>query len=1610
MKKLIFVLVFFVLSLNLFGQSYYGKILRLNTNGAMGWEDINSVLDRAPSTDTNHSFWLLEGNTLSSNEFIGTKNSYDLIFKTNNAERLRIAATGDISILYNINLTNNGTAKQLRFYESIGSGANYTAIQAQNQASDLIYTLPATAGTNGQVLSTDGSGNLSWASVSDNSNTNELITAHSYTAGSRQLRITEAGANWDVTLPTFSTTNTDAGLVAGSNGQTAYFLRGDNSWQPVITSESDPLSFHKGGNSFGAIAVLGTSDAYGIDIKTNNTNRLRIAATGDISILYNINLTNAGAAKQLRFYESSGSGTNYTAIQAQTQAGDITYTLPATAGTNGQVLSTDGSGNLSWASVSDNSNTNELITAHSYTAGSRQLRITEAGHDWDVTLPTFSTASADAGLVAGSNEQTAYFLRGDNSWQPVITSESDPLSFHKGGNSFGAIAVLGTSDAYGIDIKTNNTNRLQIAATGEITILNNVSLTNSGSATQLRFYEPSGSGTHYTALQAQTQAADITYTLPAVAGTNGQVLSTDGSGNLSWASISDNSSSNELITAHSYTAGSRQLRITEAGANWDVTLPTFSTTNTDAGLVAGSNGQTTYFLRGDNSWQPVITSESDPHSFHQGGNSFGAIAVLGTSDAYGIDIKTNNAERLRIASTGEITILNNVSLTNSGSATQLRFYEPSASGANYTGLQAQTQAGDITYTLPATAGTNGQVLSTDGSGSLSWITDSTGWGLTGNTGTVDGTNFIGTNDNVALSFKVNSQKAGRIGTSADGSVFLGYQAGANDDLSSNQNVFVGYQAGYSNTTGYNNTANGTYALYSNTAGYNNTADGFAAFNSNTTGYNNTAIGTTTLNFNSTGYNNTANGNQALYSNTTGFENTANGNQALYYNTTGSNNVALGDSAGYGASGINFNQCTFVGSDSYPTTTRTNVTMLGYGIADAQCTGDNQVILGNSSVTGFFVGTGSLTTTANLPNMYYDASTGQIMRSTASLGGSGWGLTGNTGTIDGTNFIGTTDNVALNFKVNNQESGRIGTSADGSVFLGYQAGANDDLSNNQNVFVGYKAGYSNTTGYFNTANGQQSLYSNTTGSENTANGYNALHSNTTGFSNTANGHQSLYWNTTGSENTANGSFALLNNTTGLHNTANGHKSLYSNTTGYENTANGNAALFSNTTGFHNTANGYQSLYSNTTGSNNTANGFNALYNNTEGNQNTATGNAALYSNTTGSNNTANGFNALYNNTEGNQNTATGNAALYSNTTGYENTANGQQSLYWNTTGSNNTANGQQSLYWNTTGSNNTANGSSALRFNATGNRNTANGSLALYNSTTGEDNTANGSYALYSNTTGYSNTANGANALYFNSTGNNNVALGYNAGYGASGVNFNQCTFVGSNSYPTQARSNVTMLGYGITNAQCTGDNQILLGNTSVSQIRAAVTSITAYSDGRYKTNIENNVHGLDFVMKLKPITYSTDPRKLHKIWGTADSLIEKMDVSDAMSKRYIGFIAQDVEQAANDCGFAFPGIDVPKNEKEAYTLRYVDFIMPMVKSIQEQQKMIEQLQTENKELKTENQEMKLKIDHITQLEQENQLLQTQMATMMQEIEKIKQEMANKDAGSNNNQEFFGEKK
>ena len=382
--------------------------------------------------------------------------------------------------------------------------------------------------------------------------------------------------------------------------------------------------------------------------------------------------------------------------------------------------------------------------------------------------------------------------------------------------------------------------------------------------------------------------------------------------------------------------------------------------------------------------------------------------------------------------------------------------------------------------------------------------------------------------------------------------------------------------------------------------------------------------------------------------------------------------------------------------------------------------------------------------------------------------------------------------------------------------------------------------------------------------------------------------------TGTNNSAFGVQALYSNTTGNNNVANGLQALRSNTTASNNTATGYRALYLNTTGASNVANGANTLYSNTTGTNNTANGLQALYSNTIGGSNTANGQQALFSNTTGSNNVANGKDSLFSNTTASYNTATGYKSLYFNTTGSNNVANGYASLYYNTTGTQNTANGLNALYSNTTGDNNTSIGGYTLINNTTGIGNTANGINALYSNTTGNHNTANGLNASYSNTTGSYNSAFGRNALYFNTTGSGNIVIG---------------SFNNAGTY---------LPVFNIT----TQNNYISMGSTSVTNAYIQV-AWTVTSDARDKTEIKEVPHGLDFVSKLKPISY--------KFKESRDSDVAVGDVK-------YGFKAQDI--------LALEGANnVIIDTKDEDTLRYNEssLIPVLVNAIKELKAEIELL-------------------------------------------------------------------
>lgn len=326
-----------------------------------------------------------------------------------------------------------------------------------------------------------------------------------------------------------------------------------------------------------------------------------------------------------------------------------------------------------------------------------------------------------------------------------------------------------------------------------------------------------------------------------------------------------------------------------------------------------------------------------------------------------------------------------------------------------------------------------------------------------------------------------------------------------------------------------------------------------------------------------------------------------------------------------------------------------------------------------------------------------------------------------------------------------------------------------------------------------------------------------------------------------------------------------------------------------------------------------------------------------------NNTASGFQAL-SNSIGGYNTANGYQALNSNH-GSLNTANGAQALHVNA-GYSNTASGYAALYNNNGGAYNTASGVEALYSNTNGYFNVADGNAALINNLYGSNNTASGYAALYNNTTGNYNVAVGYLALEQNYNSENNAAIGSLAGASPHGWNN---TFIGSGTDVTSPDIyNGTALG---NNVLITSSNQVRIGNNFVTSI-GGFANWSNISDGRVKRNIKENVPGLAFINKLKPITYNLD-------MDAADNIMQRIQIKDKNGKLlqpkasdaeisarnakqqvvYTGFVAQDVEKVAKDLNYNFSGVDAAKSSKDLYGLRYSEFVVPLVKAVQELSKM-----------------------------------------------------------------------
>ena len=212
----------------------------------------------------------------------------------------------------------------------------------------------------------------------------------------------------------------------------------------------------------------------------------------------------------------------------------------------------------------------------------------------------------------------------------------------------------------------------------------------------------------------------------------------------------------------------------------------------------------------------------------------------------------------------------------------------------------------------------------------------------------------------------------------------------------------------------------------------------------------------------------------------------------------------------------------------------------------------------------------------------------------------------------------------------------------------------------------------------------------------------------------------------------------------------------------------------------------------------------------------------------------------------------------------------------------------------------------------------------------------GKNAGYSLTTGKQSVFIGQGAGYAVTTGITNVFLGQDAGDGVTTGSTNVCIGYGADT-DTNSRGGCIVIGSGLS-LNTASDNVVEIGNNTNSMTYDLDGGdITVTSDVRTKKNIKGTKLGLEFINKLRPITYQTKPTSQYpKEFG-----IENPSKKSS-NKTWDGLIAQEVKEVMDDMDVGFSGWEEGINTKQR--LAYGKFVMPLIKAIQELSSKVEELE------------------------------------------------------------------
>ena len=779
-----------------------------------------------------------------------------------------------------------------------------------------------------------------------NSSTSDLNTAIGYQAlasnGVNAFGNTAVGAN-AINLNTTGQRNTAVGESAMTknttgNSNTAvgeYALR-DNS---VGSDNTSVGNFALAANTGSKNTAIG-SGANTTSTTLENTTAIGYGST--VSASNTIQLGNTDIAN----VKTSGTIT----------AGAVTY--PKLDGSNGQVLVTNGSGVATFKTM-DGAGVN--LTDGKILVGNASNVATAVNISGDITMTNAGVASIAAGTIVTADLAAA----------AVTYAKMQNITTNK---LLGSISASATSP-------------------GEVTIGSGLALSTAG------VLSASGSGgtvSNVSALTLGTTGTDlsstvatssstpvITLNVPTASATNRGVLSA-----ADWTTFNSKQSSIPLKFKSGTSGGGVNIGISPTDGHEALGRAANTGYNN---IAIGSNAMGGYYMADLSGWHNVALGNDAGGRNASGsknvflGNSTGINNYAGSNNTfigYAADVNVDNPSPLYTNATA-IGYEARVTGSNKIQLGDVNILNVSTYGT--------ITAGAITY--PNVAGTNGYVLTTNGSNTATWAAAATGIGGSGTASYIpkfnastttlgnsklfdDGTSvFVNSIDGSGGNkFVVNSGArtlpATTGSTQSGGAIRIG---GSSNDV---MDMGIGTLNGWIQVADKVSLAT-KYALLLNPNGGNvgigvTSATSTLHVNGNvkansfndlivksngtnvvlgqgnvlallTTGENNIAVGQYTLNYLDAGSANLGMGYSAMY-NTRGSSNVGLGHDALWNNNTGNYNTAIGRSAGYSNTGSNN---TFLGFEANSTGSLTNATAIGNG---ANVITSNTIQLGNSAVT------------------------------------------------------------------------------------------------------------------------------------------------------------------------------------------------------------------------------------------------------------------------------------------------------------------------------------------------------------------------------------------------------------------------------------------------------------------------------------------------------------------------------------------------------------------------------------------------------------------------------------------------------------------------------------